>query len=55
MFIVVYRLALIINMTVINLAIEVVIGMVVYMLGIILLKAPIVDQAITLIQKRRNK
>ncbi|MCD7133333.1 flippase [Limosilactobacillus balticus] len=55
MFIVVYRLALIINMTVINLAIEVLVGMIVYLLGIILLKAPIVDQAIDLIQKRRKQ
>ena len=55
MFIVVYRLALMINMTVINLTIEVLVGMVVYLLGIVLLKAPIVDQAIGLIQKRRNK
>ena len=55
MFIVVYRLALIINMTVINLTIEVLVGMIVYLLGIILLKAPIVDQAIDLIQKRRKQ
>lgn len=54
MFIVVYRLALMINMTVINLAIEVLLGAIVYLLGVILLKAPIVDQAINLIQKRKN-
>lgn len=54
MFIVVYRLALMINMTVINLAIEVLLGAIVYLLGVILLKAPIVDQAINLIQKQKN-
>ncbi len=53
MFIVVYRLALIINMTVVNLIVEVIVGIIVYLLGIILLKAPIVNQAIKLIQNRR--
>jgi len=53
MFIVVYRLALIINMTVVNLVVEVIVGIIVYLLGIILLKAPIVNQAIKLIQNRR--
>lgn len=55
MFIVVYRLAAIINMTVVNLAIEVLVGVIVYLLGVIFLKAPIVDQAIGLIQSRRDK
>ena len=55
MFIVVYRLAAIINMTVINLAIEVLVGVIVYLLGVIILKAPIVDQTIGLIQSRRGK
>ncbi len=53
MFIVIYRLALIINMTVVNLIVEVIVGIIVYLLGIILLKAPIVNQAIKLIQNRR--
>ena len=56
MFIIVYRLASIINMTMINLALEVLVGTVVYLLGIVLLKAPVVNQAIELIQKRhKNK
>ena len=40
-------------MTVVNLVVEVIVGIIVYLLGIILLKAPIVNQAIKLIQKRR--
>ncbi len=55
MFIVVYRLAMIISMTIVNLALEMFVGAAVYLLGVILLKAPIVDQAIMLIQERRSK
>ncbi len=40
-------------MTVVNLIVEVIVGIIVYLLGIILLKAPIVNQAIKLIQNRR--
>ena len=36
-----------------NLVVEVIVGIIVYLLGIILLKAPIVNQAIKLIQNRR--
>ena len=49
----VYKRQLIINMTVVNLIVEVIVGIIVYLLGIILLKAPIVNQAIKLIQNRR--
>ena len=40
-------------MTVVNLIVEVIVGIIVYLLGIIFLKAPIVNQAIKLIQNRR--
>ncbi|TGB10474.1 flippase [Limosilactobacillus reuteri] len=56
MFIVVYRLSSVISMTVMNLVVEVLVGVVIYLLGIILLKAPVVNQAIELIQKgHKNK
>lgn len=55
MFIVVYRLSSVIGMTVMNLVVEVLVGVVIYLLGIILLKAPVVNQAIELIQKGHKK
>ncbi|MCC4328501.1 flippase [Limosilactobacillus reuteri] len=53
MFIIVYRLAMIMNMTIPNLAIEVIIGAIVYILCIFVLRAPIVNQALELINERK--
>lgn len=55
MFVVVYRLSHIINMSVPNLIVEVVAGAVVYIIGILIIHAPIVDQGISLINDRRLK
>ncbi|MCC4322835.1 flippase [Limosilactobacillus reuteri] len=53
MFIITYRLAMIMNMTIPNLAIEVIIGAIVYILCIFVLRAPIVNQALELINERK--
>lgn len=55
MFIVVYRLSHIIRMSMPNLIVEVVAGALVYILGILIIHAPIVDQGIELINARRLK
>ena len=52
MFVVVYRIAIMIRMNVINLALEVIVGAVIYLIAIILLKAPITKQAKSLIEQR---
>lgn len=54
MFIIVYRLASVIKMTIANLVLEVVLGAVVYVLGLFLLHAPIIQQALTLINSRNK-
>lgn len=54
MFIIVYRLAAIINMTIPNLIVEVAIGAVTYVLCVIILRAPIVKQALELINSRKK-
>ncbi len=51
MFVVVYRLSHVINMSFANLIVEVIVGVVVYVASIIIIHAPIVDQAINLIVK----
>lgn len=55
MFIIIYRLAMIMNMTIPNLAIEVIIGAVIYIIGIFILRAPVINQAIALINSRKAK
>lgn len=55
MFIITYRLAMIMNMTIPNLAIEVIIGAVIYIIGIFILRAPVINQAIVLINSRKAK
>ena len=55
MFIITYRLAMIMNMTIPNLAIEVIIGAVIYIIGIFILRAPVINQAIALINSRKAK
>lgn len=55
MFIITYRLAMIMNMTISNLAIEVIIGAVIYIIGIFILRAPVINQAIALINSRKAK
>lgn len=55
MFIVVYRLALTIHMTIPNLCVEVISGFIVYVLALLTLKAPILQQAKSLIQSQINK
>lgn len=55
MFIITYRLAMIMNMTIPNLAIEVIIGVVIYIIGIFILRAPVINQAIALINSRKAK
>ncbi len=52
MFVVVYQIAIMIRMNVINLALEVIVGAVIYLIAIILLKAPITKQAKSLIEQR---
>ena len=54
MFIIVYRLASVIQMTVANLVLEVALGAAVYAMGVFLLHAPIVQQAFTLINSRNK-
>lgn len=54
MFIIVYRLASVIKMTVANLVLEVALGAAVYAMGVFLLHAPIVQQAFTLINSRNK-
>ncbi|WP_251545348.1 oligosaccharide flippase family protein [Limosilactobacillus caecicola] len=55
MFVIVFRLSRIISMSVPNLLVEVAAGAIVYCVGVILLHAPIVDQAVKLINKRKEK
>lgn len=55
MFIVVFRLSHIIRMSVPNLIIEVIAGAIIYILGVLIVHAPIVDQAVKLINKRKKK
>ncbi|KRM84211.1 polysaccharide biosynthesis protein [Limosilactobacillus coleohominis DSM 14060] len=56
MFLVVYRLSHIINMSIANLVVEVAVGAVVYLICIIVIHAPIVDQALNLFSEfRKNK
>ncbi len=55
MFVVVYRLSRLISMSVPNLIVEVLVGAVIYIVGVIIIHAPVVDQAIELISKRRLK
>lgn len=55
MFIITYRLAMIMNMTIPNLAIEVIIGAVIYIIGIFILRAPVINQAMALINSRKAK
>lgn len=55
MFIVVNRICSVINMTVANLILEVVVGAIIYLLGLILTRASILDEAQKLLKKRTNK
>ena len=55
MFLIVFRLSHIIRMSVPNLALEVIVGAFVYLVGIVLVHAPIVEQALQLILKRKEK
>ena len=55
MFIVVNRICSVINMTVANLILEVVVGAIIYLLGLILTKASILDEAQRLLKKRTSK
>ncbi|MBU5284067.1 flippase [Limosilactobacillus reuteri] len=55
MFIITYRLAMIMSMTIPNLAIEVIIGAVIYIIGIFILRAPVINQAMALINSRKAK
>lgn len=55
MSIITYRLAMIMNMTIPNLAIEVIIGAVIYIIGIFILQAPVINQAMALINSRKAK
>lgn len=55
MSIITYRLAMIMNMTIPNLAIEVIIGAVIYIIGIFILRAPVINQAMALINSRKAK
>ena len=55
MFIIVYRLSHIIRMTIANLVLEVVIGAIVYIIGVIIIHAPIVNQTLMFISKYKEK
>ena len=55
MFIVVNRICSVINMTVANLILEIVVGAIIYLLGLILTKASILDEAQKLLKKRTSK
>ena len=55
MFIVVNRICSVINMTVANLILEVVVGAIIYLVGLILTKASILDEAQRLLKKRTSK
>ena len=55
MFIMVNRICSVINMTVANLILEVVVGAIIYLLGLILTKASILDEAQKLLKKRTSK
>ena len=52
MYLVVNRICLVINMTVANLCLEVVVGMIVYFLGLLLTKASILTEAGKLIKDK---
>lgn len=54
MFIIVYRIAGVIKMNAVNLVLEVIVGALVYVIGVVLLRAPIVFQAKELIAQRMN-
>lgn len=54
MFVVIYRLNAIMHMNITNLFIQIIIGALIYTIGLVLTKAPIVDQAQTLLNKRNN-
>lgn len=55
MFIVVYRMNEIMQMNFANLTLQVIVGMMIYVLGIIMLKTPVVDQARDIISSRIKK
>lgn len=52
MFIVVYRISNTIRMNVVNLVLEIALGAIIYFIGLVLLKAPVIDQAKALISER---
>lgn len=55
MFVIVYRINLTIKMSIINLVLQVMVGAVVYGLGLLVFKAPVLKQAKELLNKQRNK
>lgn len=55
MFLIVYRLSHVINMSIANLVVEVIVGAVVYVICIITVHAPIVDQGVKLIYGLKKK
>lgn len=55
MFVVVYRLNIIIKMTIPNLILQVGVGALIYAIGLVLTKAPVIGQAMSLIQSKVNK
>lgn len=55
MFIIVYRVSGVIKMTIANLALEIVIGAAIYILGLFVLHAPIIKQARNFISIKENK
>ena len=55
MYLVVNRVCLIINMTIANLCLEVGIGIVVYLLGLLVTKASIMGEAQKLIKNKTNR
>ena len=55
MFIVVNRISITINMTIANLALEVLVGALIYTLGLVLTRASIIEEAQKLIGQRFSK
>lgn len=55
MFIIIYRIASMIKMSITNLILEVALGAIIYIIGIILLHAPIIDSAIVLIKNFKER
>lgn len=55
MFLVVYRIAITIRMTIPNLVFEIIVGALIYFVGITALKAPILNQALKLIHSKLKK